>query len=186
LRTRLPITIFIIILLAVYYLLGTSYLKQRQENQALTAQTIEATETLKEMPQPQDFGVQLAAAQTNLAAEQSAFPGKVNTTQVINTILELAGECELKAIPLVTQPWSVEKVGEHDYYVFRLNVAIEGGFAQLVSFVSRLENGDYETLIIKNVSVTRLIVPAAAETEATIPVTASVDLTIYIQPQTTD
>ena len=185
-RTRLPITIFIIMLLVVYYLLGAGYLKQRQEHQALTAQIIEATETLKEMPQPQDFGEQLAAAQASLAVEQNAFPGKVNTTQVINTILKLADECELKAIPLVTQPWSIEKVGEHDYYVFRLNVAIEGGFAQLVSFVSRLENGDYETLIVKNVSVTRLTEPAAAETEATIPVTASVDLTIYIQPLTTD
>ena len=183
---RLLITIFIIMLLVVYYILGTSYLKQRQEHQALTAQLIEATETLKEMPQPQDFGEQLAAAQTNLAVEQNAFPGKVNTTQVINTILELADKCELKAIPLVTQPWLTEKVGEHDYYVFRLNVAIEGSFSQLLSFVSGLENGDYETLIIKNVSVTRSTEQAEAETEATIPVTASVDLTLYIQPPTTD
>jgi hypothetical protein len=183
---RLLITIFIIMLLVVYYILGTGYIKQRQEHEVLTAQLIEATETLRGMPPPQDFGEQLAAAQAGLSAEQNAFPGKVNTTEAINTILELADKCELKAIPLVTQPWSIEKVGEHDYYVFRLNVAIEGSFSQLLSFISGLENGDYETLIIKNVSVTRLIEPAEAETEATIPVTASVDLTIYIQPLTTD
>lgn len=189
-RGKLLITILIILLLVVCYLCGTDYMKQRKEQEVLTAQITDVTQTLAQIPEPpQDLKQRLEIAQASLAAEQSAFHSKMTSTQIINSILKLADGCEVKAIPLVTQPWSVEKVEEHDYHVFRLNVAVGGGFSQLVSFVNKLENGEFKTLIVEDLSVTRVSEQSEEETvpEGTIvPITASLNLAIYIQSLTSD
>ncbi len=193
-KSKLPITILIIILAVVYYLFGMDYMNQRQEQAVLTSQITEVTQTLSEIPEPpQSLEQRLEAAQANLAVEQSVFPDQVNTTRVIDTILRLADECEVKAIPLVTDPWSLENIGEHSYYVFRLNVAVEGSFSQFIIFVSKLENGEFDTLIVENISVTRLSQQSEEESvedesvaEEIIPVMASLDIAIYTQSLTSD
>ena len=180
-KKKLLIAILIIILLGVYYFLGTDYAKQRQQNAELTSQITKITQTLAQMPEPpQDMEQQLAATQASLTAEQSAFPGKMNSTNIVNIILKLADDHEVKAVPMVTQPWSIEVVGGHDYYVFRLNVAATANFSQLVSFVSKLENGELETLTIEDLSVTRQ--PAEESIpDGAIPVTASLNLAVFAQ-----
>ncbi len=188
-RGKLLIALLIIVLLVVYYLFGTDYMKQRKEHEVLNSQITEVTEALREIPKPpDDVEKRLEAAQASLAAEQSAFPSQLNSTQVVNTILKLADDSEVKAVPLVTHPWSMEKVGEHDYYALRLNLAVEGSFSQLVSFVSKLEDGEFKTLIVEDLSVTRVAEQSEGETvpEGTIPVVASLDLAIYTQPLTSD
>jgi len=188
LKGKLLITLLVIILLVVYYLLGTGYMKQQKEQKELTSQTTDVTQTLAQMPEPpQDLEQQLAAAQASLAAEQNAFPTKMNTTQVINTILELADECEVKAIPLVTQPWSMEMVGEHSYDVFRLSVVVEGNLPQLLAFISKLEKGEFTTLLVENLSATTESQPSEEEVSGgTIPAAASLNLAIYARSQTSD
>ena len=193
-KSRLAIVILVIILVVVYYRLGMDYMNQRQEQEVLTSQITEVTQALGEIPQPtQNLEQLLEAAQANLAVEQSVFPSQVNTTRVIDTILRLAAECEVKAIPLVTDPWSIENIGEHSYYVFRLNVAVEGSFSQFIIFVSKLENGKFDTLIVENISVTRLSQQSEEEStedesvaEETIPIMASLDIAIYTQSLTSD
>lgn len=193
-KSRLAIVILVVILVVVYYRLGTDYMNQRQEQEELTSQITEVTQAVGEIPQPtQNLEQLLEAAQANLAVEQSLFPSQVNTTRVIDTILRLAAECEVKAIPLVTDPWSIENIGEHSYYVFRLNVAVEGSFSQFIIFVSKLENGKFDTLIVENISVTRLSQQSEEEStedesvaEETIPIMASLDIAIYTQSLTSD
>ena len=172
-RNKLVIAILIITLLVVYYLFGMDYIKQRQEQEALTSQITDVAQALEQVPEPPpDLEQRLAAAQASLATTRGAFPTKINSTQLINTILQLADDSGVKAIPLVTGPWSVVMVGEHDYHVLPLNVAVEGSFSQLVNFISKLENGEYKTLILEKVGVTRV-------QEGTI--LASLDLAIYTQ-----
>lgn len=193
-KSRLAIVILVVILVVVYYRLGMDYMNQRQEQAELTSQITVVTQAVGEIPQPtQNLEQLLEAAQANLAVEQSLFPSQVNTTRVIDTILRLAAECEVKAIPLVTDPWAIENIGEHSYYVFRLNVAVEGSFSQFIIFVSKLENGKFDTLIVENISVTRLSQQSEEESaedesvaEETIPIMASLDIAIYTQSLTSD
>lgn len=188
-KSKLPIVILIIILSVVYYLFGMDYLNQRKEQKALTSQIAEVTQTLGDIPEPpQNLEQQLEAAEASLVAEQVAFPSKMGTTQVIDTILRLADDCQVKAIPLVTEPWSKENIGQHDYYVFRLNLAVEGSFSQLVNFVGELENGGVNTLIVENVSLTRLSQQSEDEgvDGETILIMASLDLAIYAQSLNSD
>ena len=187
-KGKLLIAVLVIVLLVVYYLLGTGYLKQQQEQKELVPQIADVTRTLAQIPQPpQDLEQRLASAQTSLTAEQNAFPARVNTTQVTNTILELADECEVKAIPIVTQPWLTETVGKHEYSVFRLNVVIEGSLPQLLTFVKKLENGGFNTLLVENLSVTTESQSSQGEApEGTPPVTVSLNLAIYARSTTSD
>ena len=188
-KGKLPIVILIIILSVVYYLFGMDYLNQRKEQKALTSQIADVTQTLGDMPEPpQNLEQQLEAAEASLVAKQGAFPGKMGTTQVIDTILRLADDCQVKAIPLITEPWSKENIGQHDYYVFRLNLTVEGSFSQLVNFVGELENGGFNTLIVENVSLTRLSQQSEDEAaaEGIIPITAGLDIAIYAQSLDSD
>ena len=50
---KLLIILLIAVLLVVYYLLGTDYLKQRQEHETLASEISEITQTLAQMPEPE-------------------------------------------------------------------------------------------------------------------------------------
>jgi hypothetical protein len=184
---KLLITLLIIVLVVVYCRLGIDYLKQDSEREALASQITDATQTLAQMPEPPDYlDQQFLTAQASLAAEQSTFPGEMNSTNIVNTILKLAEECEVKAIPMITQPWTTEEINEYDYSVFRLNVAVAGTFTKMASFLSKLEKGGIPTLIVEDLSVTRVIEPSGEESnaEGTVPINATLDLAIYTQPPT--
>jgi len=187
-RSKLLITLLIIALVVVYCIFGMDYIKQRKRHEVLTYKITDVTQTLAQTPKSlQDLEQRLAEAKASLAAEQNTFPGKQNSTQVINSILTLADDCQLKTT-LVAQPWLMENVSEHGYYVFRLNLAVEGSFSQLVSFVSKLENGEFKTLMVEDLTVKRVIGQGG---EATLPeadpfVTASLDVAIYAQSVTAD
>ncbi len=188
-KGKLPIVILIIMLSVVYYLFGNDYLSQRQEQKSLTSQLAEVTPTLSQIPEPpQGLEQRLELAQATLAAEQSKLPSEVDTTQVIDTILRLADDCGVKAIPLATEPWTEEKIGEHGYDVFRLSMAVDGGFSQLVDFVKKLENGEFNTLIVEKLSVSRLSQQFEDETvaEGIMLITANLDLAIYTQSLNSD
>ena len=186
---KLLIILLIAVLLVVYYLLGMGYLKQRNEHEALASQITEATQALTQLPKPpDDLEQRLAAAQASLDTAKNSFPGRMNSNEIVNTTLKTAADCRVKAIPLITQPWTTEGFGDHSYSVFRLNVAVTGTFTQLVSFLNKLENGELRTLIVEDLSVTRVTEHYEAESapEGTVPINASLDLVIYTQPPTTD
>jgi Tfp pilus assembly protein PilO len=165
----------VVILLAVYGFIGMDYLKQHQEHQALSAQITTATRTLAQIPKPpQDLEQKLAAAEASLATAQTDLPKELNSTQIINAILKLASDCQVKAIPLSTKPWAKENTGE-GYYVFRLNMVVSGGFSQLTNFVTRLEKEEFTSLVIEDLSVTRAVNPSE------VSMTADLGLAIYAQ-----
>jgi Tfp pilus assembly protein PilO len=186
---KLLIILLVAVLLVVYYLLGMDYLKQRNEHEALASQITDAAQTLAQMPEPpDDLEPRLAAARASLDETKKSFPDKMNSTGIVNTILKLADNCEVKAIPLITRPWTTRDFSGHSYSVFRLTVAVTGTFAQLVSFLSKLENGELQTLVVEDLSVTRVTQPPGGEGAAaeSVPVHASLDLAIYTRPLTSE
>jgi len=183
-KGKLLIILLIVALVVAYYLFGTGYLKLRQENEALASEITSVTGNLMLIPSPPaDLEQRLAAAQAALSATKNAFPEKLNTTQIVNTILELADDVGVKAIPLVTQPWTTESINEHDYSVFRFDVVVRGTSEQLAGFLRRLEHDEIETLVIENLSVNK-------ENEASVKVSiskaatrinASLSIAVYAQ-----
>ena len=192
LRVKLLAAVLIVTLLAVYYILGMDYINQRRERDTLAFQFDTATQTLDQMSDSthnlEDLEQWLEAAEERLADEQSVFPSRLNSTAVISSILALADSLGVNAIPLVTQSWLTEVVGESNYDVLRLTVAAEGTFGQMVNFVSRLEEGEYQTLVVENLTVQRVTPLVGEEAGAGAPVIfiASFDLAIYAQSQNSD
>jgi hypothetical protein len=184
-RTRqILIIILAAILLAAYYSIGTGYLKQRHEYVALASQITGATGKLAEIPPPPaDLDQRLADAQANLDAVKNSLPGQMNSTAMVNSILEIAEGVGVKAIPLVTQPWTTQSIGDHDYSVFRFGVSATGTFTQLANFLKQLETGELDTLVIENLSLYRIPEPAGAGNE--IPVKADLEIAVYARPFTT-
>jgi len=169
------LVVAIIALLVVYYFLGTDYRKQRQAYDALAARVNEATLTLTQTPEPsRDLERRLAAAKATLATVRSTFPSDLNSTRVINDILILADEYHVKAIPLITTPWSLENIGK-GYHVFRIEMVVSGSFAQVNGFVSQLESGRFAAIAVENLGMTRQ--PAGGNT----PVVCDLNLAIYTQ-----
>lgn len=186
---KLLIIILAIVLLAVYYVLGTDYLKQRREHAALASQIAETTQALAQVPTPPaDLESRLADAQAGLDTVNNSMPAQLNTTQIINTILRLAEEIGVKAIPLGTQPWAMENINGENYTVFRLNVVVRGTFAELSSFLDRLENGELETLVMEYVSVDITTGPSRGEDSrgSSLPVDARLEIAVYSRPPATD
>lgn len=181
-KSKLLITVLIIVLLVVCYLLGTDYMEQRQEREELTFQITDVRQTLAQIPKPPQYlEYRLAAAQASLAAKQNEFPSAINSTQIIDAILRLANDCEIKVVALASEPWSAEEVGEHDYYVLRLNLGVEGSFFRVLTFVTELETGQFNTLIMEN-----LRAEAQTVLQGDTPITANLDLAIYAQSPTSD
>jgi Tfp pilus assembly protein PilO len=167
--------IALVVLLGVDGFLGMDYLKQRQGNEVLTSQIAEVNQKLAQIPMlPQDLDQKLADAEASLADAQRALPKDINSTRVINAILKLADACGVKAIPLSTTPWSADNIGK-GYYVFRLNMVVNGDFPQLTSFIGKLKSGEFESIAVESLKVSR----APASSGDTVSVTANLGLAVY-------
>ncbi len=185
---KLLIALLIVTLLVVYYLVGTGYQKQGRQHEALASQITGATQALALVPQPPaDLEQRLTLAQEELYTANSSLPRYTNSTRIINMILRLAEKVGVKAVPLTTQPWTSEKVQGQGYSVFRLDMAVTGTFTQLSTFLSGLEKGKPETLVIEYASVDSA--PGLSEEESAasdnVQVNASLKVAVFCLPPST-
>ncbi len=179
------ITILILALLVVYYIIGTDYLKQRDQKESLTAQISETNAALSLIPQPPaDLDEQLAAAQDSLESLKDTLIIDTNVTRIVNSILRLADEIGVKAIPLSTQPWILERVSNQDYAVFRIDIEVTGNYSQMVSFLYRLENGEPMTLVLEDLKVEKVTGSFLLESPVEGPVDAKIGIVVFAPPAT--
>jgi hypothetical protein len=181
----LLITVLVLALVAVYYVTATDYLKQHRENKTLASQINEMTQMLARIPPtPADLEQKLKAAQSDFKTTQESLPDRPNTTETVDFILKLAEGTGVKAIPLETQPWNIERVGGYDYPVFRLSISASGTYTELSSFINQLETSELKTLIIESISVERAADKSGEE--GTMPVEASLGIAVYARPPVGD
>ncbi|MFC1967505.1 hypothetical protein ACFLV2_02585 [Chloroflexota bacterium] len=184
---KLIITLVIIGLLLGYYYIGNGYLKQRRQQETLAVQITTATLALAQLPVPPvDLEQRLATANAGLEAARDNFPDAMNSTRIIDSLLKLAESSGVKAVPLVTQAWTQQKVGEHDYNVFRLNLTVEGSFSDFTGFLNKVEIESYATLVVEDLRLSRPEEPSEEESAASRPetgdlISASLDIIVFTQ-----
>ena len=181
---KIPIILIVIVLLVVYGFLGFDYAKQNRERSRLLSEIADADFELSlvPLPPPHNLEEQIAEAEDRLADELTAIPSEINTSQVINNILNLAKQHNVQAIPLLTQPWATEKVGGYLYRVFRINIEAEGSFVQLNDFISSLEGSQFNTLLVEHLNIESIIEESEEETTPPERFVASVDLVVFAEP----
>jgi Tfp pilus assembly protein PilO len=177
LTKRIIIATITILVLVAFTQWGTDFVKARvidsakPEKAELTKQIDAATSSIAGIPKPDGQLVnELARLETELHAVSQAIPASVDSTLAIDSILALAYSCNVTAVPLQTSDWGVI---EKQYLVYKVQINVMGSFEQITTFISRLENELFETLIIENLGVTGGLVN---DTEPNI---ATLQLAIY-------
>ena len=186
---KLAVAVVVVILLVVYGVLALDYMKQGKEQDRLLSEIEEIDQSLQDLSEPPPNNLEeLALVQASLAAEQGMIPSEVNSSDVIEAILSVAQMTGVKAIPLVTEPWTKERVGEGNYRVFRINVEVEGTFAQVSAFISCLEDGascleseEFSTLSVERLSVTVANEEGGVYSGGATPVVVDLDLVVLAQ-----
>jgi hypothetical protein len=178
---KIAIILISAVLLVVYGLLAMDYMKQGSEQEKLLSEIEEVEQSQAALVEPStDAYERLAAIQAELDDEGEIIPGEIDSSDVVDIILSLAQQVGVKAIPLTTQPWIKEHIGGNTYLVFRLSVEIEGLFSKVTEYVTRLESGEYSTLVVES-----LVVEADDEegfAGGSTLVVASLDLAVFAQP----
>jgi hypothetical protein len=151
----------------------------------MASRTEEVAQMLVQIPTfPADLEEQLIEAQSSYETVLNSFPDQLNTTTIINAILRLADEVGVKAIPLITQSWTPEKINNQDYSVFRLSVTLSGDFAGLANFIDQMETGEPPTLAIESLLIDRATDLTDGETAP--PYEAKLEIAIYARPPATE
>jgi hypothetical protein len=178
---KIAIALIIVILLVVYGLLAMDYMRQGSEQKRLLSEIEEINQTQESLSEASTtFSEQLSVAQANLVAEYETIPRRVSSSDVVDIIISLARDVGIKAIPLETQPWMEQRIGETTYCILRISVETQGLFSQIKEYVSRLESGVFSTLVVEHLIVD--IVDEEAYDGGNTPVEASLDLVAFTQP----
>jgi len=184
--SKLSLMILLVGVLVVYCFSVIDYMKCRSANETLTTQLSDSSQTLEKLPSPAtDLQARLATTEAMLSAEQDAFPDEINSNKLINDILELADNFKVTAVPLQTYAWAIEKFGKNDYPVFTIDLQVRGDLGDALQFIEALENGEYETIVVKQTRVITLeddedkII--AGTNDGSLPVIISMSVSVYTQ-----
>ncbi|UCB43366.1 MAG: hypothetical protein JSV77_01590 [Dehalococcoidales bacterium] len=179
---KIAVAVVVVVLLAVYGVLALDYIRQGPEQDRLLSEIEEIDQSMQALEEsPSDLLEELAMVQASLAAEQATIPDEINSSDVIEAILSLAQEAGVKAVPFVTDPWTTTTIGEGTYRIFRISIGVEGAFVQVSDFISRLENGEFNTLSVEQLSITVAGDEGEVYTGGGTPVLAELDLVVIAQ-----
>jgi hypothetical protein len=177
LAKKIIIATVTVLLLIAFARWGTEFVQGRVTDSAksqkteLTKQIDVVNKAIAAIPQPDEqLMTKLAQLEIALKNEDIAIPASLDSTLAINAILELAASCNVTAVPLETTDWASS--GEH-YNVYTLQVKVKGDYEPIATFIDRLENGLFETLIITRLEISGGLKPDIE------PDTATVDVAIY-------
>ena len=157
LAKRITIATITILFLIAFMRWGTDYIQARiidsanPEKVTLTKEIDTVNQSIAKIPKrDEQLPLRLAQLEKELEEEGKAIPGSMDSTLVINSILELANSCNVTVTPLQTIDWSMK--GDH-YLVYTLQIQVEGNYEQTATFIGRLENELFENLIIVGLDI---------------------------------
>jgi len=177
LAKRIIIATITVLVLIAFTRWGTDFVQARVMDSAnpkkaeLTKEIDATNKSIAEIPERDGQLLnKLAQLEMELQEVGQAIPESIDSTLVIDSILALAYSCNVTATPIQTTDWSITA---EQYLVYRLQIDVEGSYEQITTFISRLENELFETLIIDGLGVSGGLI---TDTE---PNSASLQLAIY-------
>jgi hypothetical protein len=172
LAKRIIIATITVLVLLAFVRWGSDFVQARvvdsakPEKAELTKEIDAANKAIAAIPAPDgQLGDKLAKLGMELQEATAAIPESIDSTLVINSILDLAYSCNVTAIPLQTTDWSIS---DENYLVYTLQLNVEGSYEKITLFISRLENELSDTLIIDNLGISGGLVPGEEPDSATL------------------
>lgn len=158
-----PITMLLAlggVLLLAYVVVGAAYVKERQDQSNIKQQIEAGGGTLSgagnQQGALQDLKDELTYRKAGLANLEQAFPTKLDSTVIMQSLLDYAARShvtikQVNALPAseVTGP----KGGDAAYTVLRYTLIVDGGLQEMLSFLSQLESGAAPTASVGDVAM---------------------------------
>ena len=148
------------VLVLAYLVVGASYFKERQNQSSLRTQVEAGGGTLSGVGGSQqtlkDLQGRLTYLKGSLDTLQNGFPTKLDSTAIVQDLLDYANESRVAIKQMNALPASevkAQKEGETSYTVLRYTLVVEGGLPDMLSFLSVVENSTTRTASISDVSV---------------------------------
>lgn len=143
--------LLLLVALAVvaYVALGTSIVREKWDQDALSAQIDLGEGVLQSVADArqdlEESQTRLTEAEQELAAAETAFPTKLDSKDILETILRHVGESQVHLLRIDIREPITEVDGASAYNVLGLDLDVEGNFGQLVAFLAALENSATST-----------------------------------------
>jgi hypothetical protein len=152
LAKRIIIATITVLILIAFVRWGLDYIQARVADSAnapkmsLINDIKAVNESIAKIPKPdKQLPLKLAQLEKELAAEGNAIPVSMDSTLVINSILELGQSCNVTVVPLQTNDW---QANDEHHLVYTLQLHVEGDYEKIATFIGRLENGLFDNMII--------------------------------------
>ncbi|MFX0197955.1 MAG: type 4a pilus biogenesis protein PilO [Candidatus Hodarchaeota archaeon] len=177
-----------IVWVVIYFLWGINYVyfglteKPTHEQEQLSMQIESLRKELASIPNlVVEREHQFAQAQELLAKEQSRIPDALNINDLVREVIEIAYDCQVKAIPLSTTPPKSITIGQYSYSYWDISMSVEGEFQNIANFI---ENIDGKYMVTATVASTILDQgkenPDSANiTNYTAPVSGRLNFVVY-------
>lgn len=151
-------TLYILGLVAVAFI-GSGYVMWLTVQEAgaklsLDNQVAAATKTLAQVTQANNLDslkTELAATQAQL--KESVFPEQVPSVEVVALLVKASRETGVELSNLQVLAVEQEKVGNNNYSVLRQRLQARGTPSQVTGFMSRLEKGEFRSLVVNNIAL---------------------------------
>ena len=177
LTKRIIIATITILLLIIFVRWGPDFIQARVTDSAnpqkteLTKSIDTANAAIAKVPERDaQLPLRLAQLEKQLADQGKTIPNSMDGELVINSILELADSCDVKAVPLQTSDWT--SAGDN-YRVYTVQIAAKGDYEKIATFVSRMETELFDNLKIVSVEISGGLVAG------TDPDTANLMVAVY-------
>ncbi len=169
-------TILAVLLVIAIVYLGTGYLRENRDRQALSAKMNDANKMLSLIPKPPaDLQQRLAdTKKANQEVRQNILPSDVDTTQVLKSIMSSGEMYHVKVIPLEAGRWNTRAIVGNNYRALTISFSLEGSNADLLSFINTLYGEKYNAIGIDSLTINNEKTPGAS----TVP-KGKLDLVIY-------
>ncbi len=171
--------IVLVIIVVANIVVWKDHLGERAQIDVLNNEISHVHQRIGETPQPpQNLEVKLETVKAELAAVQNVFPGTVNRNDVIDYIIDVAEECQVQVVPLISQGWVTENAGQ-SYRVLKLSGTVTGSLEQATNFISKLQGSKYPTMTITELTVQRLDGLDISNLEDNIQVAVNMNIALY-------
>lgn len=190
-RTKLSIksvlAMALVVIVIANIVVWVNHINKSSEAESLRAEITSINEEMQQMTLPEsNLEEAIESTQEALTAAVKDFPISLNRNEVMDFILDLADTCGVQVMPLVSEGWSDEEAGA-SYRVLGFSGTVTGSINDISEFIFELQNGSYETLTIREVTIKNQI---GMYTENPtyyndVPVSVSLSIAVYTCPQTT-
>ena len=175
---RLGLILIVVVAAANIYVWRTNAASEMKIAE-LTDNITMVQQQINTVPEPaDDLESRLEAVTEELAATKEGFPATVDRNKVIEYLLKTADECGIQILPLSSEGWEIEDLGQ-SYNVLSLSAIAEGTLKNVKIFMTEIQNGQYPTLTIPDCSVGRSGVAEISAAEDEMRVTANLKIGIY-------